>query len=287
MTMEVVHCTINCRGRLLTLDEPRVMGILNVTPDSFYDGGFYQEEGEMLTQVERMLDEGASIIDIGGMSTRPGSAGISEEEELRRVMPVVEGVVRRFPEAILSIDTVHSRVARETINAGAHLINDVSAGRMDQAMYQIVAELEAPYVLMHMQGTPATMQQQPSYQEVSLEILDFFIVEVGRLRDLGVKDIILDPGFGFGKSLQHNYELLNKMHIFKILDLPVLAGISRKGMIHRLLQITPQEALNGTTALHMVCLQQGASILRAHDVKEAVEVIRLWRQLEEHKTKNR
>lgn len=285
--MEVVHCTINCRGRLLTLDEPRVMGILNVTPDSFYDGGFYQEEGEMLTQVERMLDEGASIIDIGGMSTRPGSAGISQEEELRRVMPVVEGIVRRFPEAILSIDTVHSRVARETIAAGAHLINDVSAGRMDQAMYQIVAELEAPYVLMHMQGTPATMQQQPSYREVSLEILDFFIVEVGRLRDLGVKDIILDPGFGFGKSLQHNYELLNKMHIFKILDLPVLAGISRKGMIHRLLQITPQEALNGTTALHMVCLQQGASILRAHDVKEAVEVIRLWHQLEEHKTKNR
>jgi len=263
------------------LDQPRVMGILNVTPDSFYDGAFYQEERKILEQVEQMLEEGASIIDVGGMSTRPGSVSIGEEEELRRVMPVVQTLAQRFPEAILSIDTVHARVARETVGAGAHIINDVSAGKMDEAMFDTVADLEVPYILMHMQGRPETMQKEPTYKEVAGDILDFFIASIGRLRELGVKDLILDPGFGFGKSLKHNYKLLKNLHLFQILDLPVLAGISRKGMIHRLLKISPAEALNATTALHMVCLQQGAAIIRVHDVKEAVEVIKCWQQLEQ------
>ncbi len=274
--------TINCRGKLLPLHPPVVMGILNVTPDSFYDGGRYLSDQAVLSQVETMLKEGASIIDVGGMSSRPGAGIISTEEELQRVLPVLESILSHFPEAVVSVDTVRSAVAEAAIQTGAHLINDISAGRIDPQMYSTVARLNVPYILMHMQGLPGTMQQAPQYQqEVTLEILDFFIDEVAKLRALGVRDIILDPGFGFGKTLDHNYQLLKNLHAFQVMDLPVLAGLSRKSMIYKLLSVTPEEALNGTTALHMVALQQGAVILRAHDVKEAVEVVRCWRQLEE------
>jgi dihydropteroate synthase len=256
------------------------MGVLNATPDSFFDGGRFQAQADILAQVEKMLKEGADIIDIGGMSSRPGARIISEEEELRRVLPAVVDTVEHFPEAILSVDTVRSRVAREAIAAGAHLINDISAGSIDGQMYEAAADLDVPYILMHMRGAPENMQKSPQYEDVVREILDFFIAEVGKLRALKVKDIIIDPGFGFGKTLAHNYQLLAKLHVFNILELPVLTGISRKGMIYKLLETTPEAALNGTSALHMIALQQGSRLLRVHDVREAKEVIRLWEQLE-------
>lgn len=271
--------TLNCRGRLLPLDRPVVMGILNVTPDSFYDGGRYQARDQVLRQAERMLREGATIIDIGGMSSRPGAGEVLPAEELRRVLPAISAIAESFPEALLSIDTVRPVVARQAVAAGAHLINDISAGTMADDMYETVAALGVPYCLMHMQGTPRTMQRAPEYGDVVRDVLDFFIRQVGKLRDLGVVDIILDPGFGFGKTLAHNYRLLKHLHVFRQLDLPVLAGLSRKSMIYRLLDTTAEGALNGTTALHMVALQQGARLLRVHDVREAVEVIRCWEQL--------
>jgi len=273
--------TLNCRGQLLSLENPVVMGILNVTPDSFYDGGKFTGEAAILQQVEKMLSEGASIIDIGGMSSRPGAETISESEELSRVLPPIESIVQRFPEAILSLDTWRSEVARQGVAAGVQIINDISAGQFDETFYQTVADLQVPYVLMHMQGTPKTMQQNPDYEDVVREVLDFMIGEVGKLRALGVKDIVVDPGFGFGKTVEHNYQLLKNMHVFQILDLPVLAGVSRKSMICKVLKVNPSAALNGTTALHMIALQQGAKILRTHDVREAVEAIQLWRQLEQ------
>jgi dihydropteroate synthase len=271
--------TLNCKGRLLTLDRPLVMGILNLTPDSFFEGSRVQNGAGLLARAGQMLAEGADILDIGGMSSRPGSDVVSEEEELKRVLPAIEALHRRFPQAILSADTVRASVARQAVEAGASMINDISAGRLDEAMYETVAALRVPYVLMHMQGTPRTMQQDPHYDDVVVEILDFFIAEMGKLRALGVHDIILDPGFGFGKTLAHNYELLKGMQAFQILDAPVLAGLSRKSMITRLLGVSPAEALNGTTALHLAALQNGARILRVHDVKEAVEVVKIFQQL--------
>lgn len=267
--------TLNCKGHLLDLAHPIVMGILNATPDSFFDGGKYDSESASLRQVETMLAEGATIIDIGGMSSRPGAEVIDTDEELRRILPLVEKVTKTFPQAIISIDTVRAKVAQQAIETGAHLINDISAGQFDENLYQTVADLGIPYVLMHMQGTPKTMQQEPNYDDVVQDVLDFFIQEVGKLRNLGVKDIVLDPGFGFGKSIDHNYALLANMHIFKMLDLPTLVGVSRKSMIYKYLNISPEEALNGTSTLHLTALQQGAKILRAHDVKEAMEVIKL------------
>jgi dihydropteroate synthase len=272
--------TINCRGRLLDLSQPLVMGILNLTPDSFFDGGKYGDVDAALRQVERMIGEGAAIIDLGGMSSRPGAALISEAEELNRVLPVVEAVMRRFPDAILSVDSFRSAVAQEAVDAGASIVNDIYAGRFDEKMFEMVAKLDVPYIIMHMQGDPGSMQLAPTYSNVVQEVLHFFIEKIGRLRPLGVKDIILDPGFGFGKTVSHNYELLKNLHIFKITELPILAGISRKSMICKVLGVKPENALNGTTALHMVALQQGARLLRVHDVKEAVEVIKLWRELE-------
>lgn len=274
------HLTLNCHGKLLSLERPVVMGILNVTPDSFYDGGKYQEEGALLKQAEAMLAEGAQIIDVGGMSSRPGSEVISVEEELERVLPAVRALRRRFPEVVISIDTVHSQVAAEAVAAGASMVNDISAGRFDTDMYRVAAGLGVPYVLMHMQGAPKDMQRQPEYEDVVQEVLDFFIAEAGKLRQAGVTDIILDPGFGFGKTVAHNYQLLRNMHVFKILDYPILAGLSRKSLISKVLGISPAGALNGTTALNMVALQQGAKILRVHDVRPAVETIKLWSQLE-------
>lgn len=268
--------TIRVGDQLLDLNTPQVMGILNVTPDSFFDGGQYDAPEQALVQAERMLLEGAAIIDVGGMSSRPGAKVITPEEERKRVLPVLNRLVETFPEAIISVDTVYSATVREVIAAGAHLINDISGGSFDDQMFETIAELRVPYVLMHMQGRPETMQQRPEYSDVTLEVMDFFIQRVQKLRALGVADIILDPGFGFGKSLEDNYMLLQKMHVFGILDCPILAGISRKSMINKVLGTKPETALNGTTALHMVALQQGAKLLRVHDVKEAVQVVTLW-----------
>lgn len=272
--------SLNCRGRLLSLKVPIVMGILNLTPDSFFAGSRVDSQDFLLEQAEKMLNEGATILDVGGMSSRPGAEIITVEEELDRVIPAIEALHQHFPQAFLSIDTIRSEVARQAVAAGAFIINDISAGKLDEAMYQTVADLQVPYVLMHMQGEPNNMQQSPEYEDVVLEILDFLIEQIGRLRELKVKDIIVDVGFGFGKTVSHNYQLLKKMHVFQILDLPLLAGLSRKSMICKPLKVNPSAALNGTTALHMVALQQGARILRVHDVKEAVEVIKLWQELE-------
>lgn len=272
--------TLNCAGRLLDLSRPVIMGIINVTEDSFYAGSRFTALDAIVQQAAKMLSEGAQILDIGGMSSRPGATIISAEEEVERIAPVIETLVKRFPEAILSLDTIYGHSARVGAELGVGIINDISAGRLDPSMYPTVAELGLPYVLMHMQGQPGNMQKNPSYADVVTEVLDFFIAEVGKLRGLGVKDIVLDSGFGFGKNLVHNYSLLKNMNVFKVLDAPILAGLSRKSMIYRLLEIEPEEALNGTTALHMVALQQGAKILRVHDAKPAAEVIRLWEMLE-------
>ena len=272
--------TINCRGRLLDLRISRVMGILNVSPDSFYDGGRYMVESAILRQVEKMLVDGADIIDVGGMSSRPGATIISEKEEMGRVLPTIKAILKRFPACILSVDTIRSEVARSAVGEGVGMINDISAGELDERMFSTVAELSVPYVLMHIRGIPKTMQNDPAYKDVTLEILDYLIAKVGRLRELGVKDIVIDPGFGFGKTVGHNFELLGSLDVLGILGLPVLVGLSRKSMIHKTLGVTAGEALNGTTALHVVALERGAKILRVHDVKEAKEVIRLFEQLE-------
>lgn len=257
------------------------MGILNVTPDSFFDGGRYPSEVAVLKQVRKMISEGAGIIDVGGASTRPGAAEVSVREELNRVIPVIKSIKNNFPEAILSIDTWRPAVAVAATEAGASMINDVSAGNLDPEMLETVAGLGVPYVLMHMLGSPETMQQKPHYEHIVNEVLDFFIQKLEILRHLGVRDILLDPGFGFGKTVEHNFQLLKNLHVFgRVLGLPVLTGVSRKSMICKVLQVSPANALNGTTALHMAALQQGARVLRVHDVKEAVEVIRLWDVLE-------
>ena len=271
--------TLNCKSRLVSLGQPVVMGILNATPDSFYDGGKFSGLDGQLSQVEKMLKEGATFIDIGGMSSRPGAKTIEPEVELRRVLPIIEATIERFPETLLSIDTVHAKVAKEAVGAGACIVNDISAGKMDAEMYPTVASLNVPYVLMHMKGTPLEMQKNPTYENITLEVLDFFIAEVGKLRAHGIKDIIIDPGFGFGKTVEHNYQLLTHLHTFKMLEVPILAGLSRKSMICKVLKVNPSNALNGTTALHMIALQQGAKILRAHDVKEAVECVKLFERL--------
>jgi len=269
--------SLNCKGQLLDLSRPVVMGILNITPDSFFDGGKYHGDAVILQHAEKMLRDGASILDIGGASSRPGAAEVSEQTELKRVLPVLESILKKFPDTIISVDTWRANVADAAVQAGASIVNDISAGNLDPKMYETVAELGVPYILMHMQGTPDTMQQKPHYEDVVTEVLDFFIKKIEMLRGLGVKDIVLDPGFGFGKTVEHNYSLLKNLHVFQnVLGLPVLAGLSRKSMICRPLGIKPAEALNGTTALHMVALQQGACVLRVHDVREAVEVIRLW-----------
>ena len=273
--------TLNCRGHLLDLSEPVVMGILNTTPDSFFDGGRFVDEEAVVARVRKMLAEGAVVIDVGGVSTRPGAAEVSEREELQRVIPVVASVKKHFPDAVVSIDTWRSKVAQEAVGAGAAIVNDISAGRFDPRLFETVAALDVPYILMHMQGTPQTMQQNPRYENVVNEVLDFFIEKLEKLRRLGIKDIVLDPCFGFGKTVEHNFHLLKNLAVFEhVLNLPVLAGISRKSMICKVLKVNPEHALNGTTALHVEALRQGARILRVHDVKEAAEVIALWKALE-------
>ncbi len=272
--------TINCRGRLLDLSTPRVMGILNLTPDSFFADSRHKIVDELLLSCEKMLTDGADILDIGGVSTRPGAEAVGEEEELERVIPAIEAIAKRFPEAFLSIDTYRAKVAMEAVGAGVGLVNDVSAGRFDAEMYTTVAQLKVPYILMHMQGTPATMQQNPQYENVVLEVLDYLVAEVSKLRELGVNDIILDPGFGFGKTVEHNFQLLQGLDALNVTGLPILAGLSRKSMICRTLNVKPTDARNGTTALNTIALLRGAKILRVHDVKEAVECVKLVVQMQ-------
>lgn len=268
--------TLNCRGTLLDLMSPIVMGVLNTTPDSFFAGSRLADEKALLTRAERMITEGAAILDIGGMSSRPGATIISEAEEMQRVLPAVEAVAKAFPSAIISVDTIRASVVRAAVGAGASIVNDISAGSLDDALFSTVAELGTPYILMHMKAVPKTMQQSAKYEDVTLEILDFLIEKVGILRGLGVKDIVIDMGFGFGKTLEQNYELLRKLSVFKILDCPILVGLSRKTMIWKGLDITPETALNGTTAANMLALMGGAKILRVHDVKEATETIKIF-----------
>ncbi|RDC57421.1 dihydropteroate synthase [Pedobacter chinensis] len=267
--------SLNIKGRLIDLSSPRVMGILNITPDSFYSNSRTKSTGEALKKTEQFLNEGATFIDIGGYSSRPGAMDISVEEELKRLIPVIEALTDKFPEAIISIDTFRAKVAEESILAGAHIINDIAAGDMDENMFETVAKLQVPYIIMHMQGTPQSMQQNPVYQNVTLEIIDYLAKKISKLRSLKIHDVIIDPGFGFGKTIQHNYQLLKEMEAFKIFELPVLVGFSRKGMIHKVLGTTAAEALNGTSVLNTIALQKGAGILRVHDVKEAVECVRL------------
>lgn len=255
------------------------MGILNVTPDSFYDGGSYKNETEILSQVEKMIDEGATFIDVGAYSSKPGADFVSEEEELNRILPVIDLLLNKFPDVLLSIDTFRSNVAKQAINKGAALINDISAGMLDDNMLQTVAQLQVPYVMMHMKGTPQTMQSLATYDNVVKEVMFYFSERINAARKLGINDVIVDPGFGFAKTLEHNYEIMQNLDFFSILELPVLVGISRKSMIYKLLENEPKDALNGTTVLNTIALQKGAQILRVHDVKEAQECIKIYNQL--------
>ena len=271
--------TLNVRGRPLDLSTPKVMGILNVTPDSFYDGGKFTTEKSILEQVKKMLDEGVGIIDIGGYSTRPGAADIPVEEETARILGVIQMIVKTFPEAILSIDTFRSSVAKKAVEAGAAIVNDVSGGEQDPLMFETVAALNVPYILMHMRGTPQTMTKLTDYENLIKDVADYFQKKIYRLRQLKVKDIIIDPGFGFAKTADQSFELLNHLDYFRILGVPILAGLSRKSMIWRTLSQVPEEALTGTIALNTTALLKGASILRVHDVKEAVTCIKLIKRL--------
>lgn len=268
--------TINCKGKLLDLNVPRIMGILNLTPDSFYDGGMNSESGSVMKKVEKMVSEGMDILDIGGQTTRPGAETVSISEELQRVLPYLELIRKEFPDLIISVDTFYAEVARETVAAGAGLINDISAGSFDGNMFKTVAELGVPYILMHMKGKPKNMQEKPEYRNVVIEVNQFFSEKIAALKKLNVNDIILDAGYGFGKTTEHNFQLLKNQELIGYGDFPVLAGVSRKSMICKTLGVSPKDALNGTTAIHMLALQHGAKILRVHDVKEAAECIKLF-----------
>lgn len=273
---------INCSGKLIDLREPKIMGILNMTFDSFFEGSRLNNADEAVKKAELLLNQGADILDLGGMSTRLGSSEITLDEELKRVVPTVEAIMKEFPEAIISVDTYRSEVAKRSVEAGASIINDISAGVLDEKMFETVAELNVPYILMHMQGNPKNMQQNPHYENVTLEVNEFLSEKIQALKSLGVNDIILDPGFGvgFGKSLHHNYELMDKMDLIGFGEYPILVGISRKSMITQLLNISAKEALNGTSVLNLISLQKGANILRVHDVKEAKEVVQIWEQFQ-------
>jgi len=267
--------TLNCKGKLLSLNTPVVMGIINITPDSFYEGSRQQALDDILQQSKNMLTEGAAILDIGGQSTRPGSVQVGAEEEAKRVLPAIEAIHRQFPETIISIDTYHASVAKAAVDAGAAIVNDISGGMMDASMLSTVAALNVPYICMHMKGTPETMQQNPVYDDITKEVLDFFIERIDTCRRAGINDIIIDPGFGFGKTIEHNFMLLKNLGVFKILGKPILLGISRKSTIYKTLGVSANEALNGTTVLNTIGLQNGANILRVHDVKEAMEAVKL------------
>ncbi len=267
--------TINCGGKLISLSTPIVMGILNITPDSFYDGGAYKNDKDILNKAEQMILEGASIIDIGAYSTRPNAKDISIVEEQERLIPIIKLIKNTFSDIPISVDTFRSVIAEIAINEGADMINDISGGTMDEHMFDIITKYKVPYVMMHIRGTPATMQINPTYENVIKEVMDFFIEKIAILKSKGVNDIIIDPGFGFGKTLENNYQLLNHLSLFRMLDCPILCGLSRKSMINKVIDIKPDAALNGTTVLNTIALQNGANILRVHDVKEAMEAIKL------------
>jgi dihydropteroate synthase len=271
--------TLNCNKQLLVVDKPLVMGIINITPDSFYAGSRHLSEAAVIGQAGAMLAAGATILDIGGQSTRPGSERISSGDELNRVLPVIEAVHKTYPSAILSIDTFYSEVATKAVAAGASIVNDISGGAFDNDMLPEVAKLNCPYICMHIQGEPGTMQHNPHYEDITREVIDYFIRRIDACRQAGIKDIIIDPGFGFGKTIEHNFTLLKNLSLFKILGQPVLAGLSRKGSIYKTLGVTAAEALNGTTVVNTMALTNGANILRVHDVKEAVEAVTLFQKI--------
>ena len=270
---------INCNGNLIDLSTPKVMGILNVTPNSFYDGGKHKEINSIIHQVNKMLSEGADFIDIGAYSSKPSAEFVSEEEEIKRLVPIVKSLVETFPNIILSVDTFRAQVAKASVEHGVAMVNDIAAGLLDDKMLETVAELKVPYIMMHMRGNPQTMQSLTDYKDIVKEMIFYFSERIQKARSFGISDIVIDPGFGFAKTLEQNYEVLNKMELFSILELPLLAGVSRKSMIYKVLESSPQEALNGTSVLNTIALQKGAKILRVHDVKEAVECIKLVSKL--------
>ena len=267
--------TINIKGKLLDLSTPKIMGILNITPDSFYDGGIFNSEKKILNQVKKMINDGADIIDVGGYSSRPGAKQVKVEDEIKRVIPVIELIKKKFSKTIISIDTFRSEVAQKAIDSGASIVNDISAGELDSNMFKCVAQLNVPYILMHMKGNPGNMQNEPKYKNVVNDIIKNLSEKIFLARENGIMDIIIDPGFGFGKTLEHNYEILNDLLLFKELDCPIMVGVSRKSMIYNLLKNKPEDALNGTTCINTIAILSGANILRVHDVKEAKEVVQL------------
>lgn len=271
--------TINCRGNLIDLSVPKVMGIINVTPDSFYDGGKTFSKTEILKQAEKMLLEGATFLDIGGYSTRPGAEDVSEKEETKRTVSAIELILKKFPEVLISVDTFRSNVAKNAVEAGASIINDVSGGTLDAEMFKTVAKLNVPYILMHMRGTPKTMAKLTDYKNVTVEVLKDLSEKITLSRAEGINDIIADPGFGFAKKREQSFELLNNLELFQNLEVPILVGVSRKSMIYKTLETSAENALNGTSALNTIALLKGASILRVHDVKEAVECVKLWSEV--------
>ncbi len=271
--------TINCLGKLIDLSSPKVMGILNITPNSFFDGGKYTDEKSILIQVEKMLTEGADFIDIGAYSSKPNSEFVSEQEEHNRLIPVINIVLNNFPDTLIAVDTFRANVAKAGIENGACIINDISAGSLDENMLQTVAKLEVPYILMHMKGNPQTMQSLTQYENITKEMLFYFSKKVALARSFGINDLIIDPGFGFAKTLEHNFEVLNNLELFQMLELPLLVGVSRKSMIYKTLETSAEFALNGTSVLNTIALQKGATILRVHDVKEAIECVKLVSQL--------
>lgn len=278
MTSKCNGYTLDCKGQLITLDRPHIMGILNATEDSFYAGSIVST-ASAVDRAGRMLEEGADFLDIGGQSTRPGSRALDAAEETDRVLPVVEALRQHFPRALLSVDTYHTGVARAAVEAGAVMVNDVSAGHLDPLMMATVAALRVPYVAMHLRGTPQTMQQDPHYDDVTGEVFTYLAEATRKANTAGIVDVIVDPGFGFGKTSAHNFRLLGELDRLAILERPLLVGLSRKSMVYKTLGVTPEQALNGTTALHMVALIKGAHILRVHDVAPAREVVRLWERL--------
>ena len=271
--------TINCLGQLIDLSSPKVMGILNVTPNSFYDGNRYNSENLILAQVEKMLSEGATFIDLGAYSSKPNAELVSEEEEMARLIPVLQSVLKHFPETMLSIDTFRSNVAKISLDSGAAIINDISAGTMDENMFGVVAHFHAPYIMMHLRGTPQTMTTLTQYDDILKELLYYFSEKIAKARSFGISDLIIDPGFGFAKTLDQNYEVLQKLELFQNLDYPILVGISRKSMVYKVLESSADAALNGTTVLNTIALSHGANILRVHDVKEAVESVKLFEKM--------
>lgn len=279
MTENKKTMTINCKGQLIDLSIPKIMGILNVTPNSFFDGGKYNAESEILSKAEKIIAEGATFIDIGAYSSKPSAEFVSEQEELDRIIPAVQLILKHFPEALLSIDTFRAEVANACIDNGAAIINDIAAGELDDKMFEVIAKHNVPYIMMHMRGTPQTMQSKTNYEDIIKEMLFYFSEKINKARSFGINDLIIDPGFGFAKTIKQNYEVMRKMELFQMLDLPLLVGISRKSMIYKTLNSSPEEALNGTTFLNTIALTKGASILRVHDVKEAVECVQLWNKM--------